>query len=114
MKKSTFITALFVLFGYISSYAQFTICDKCGETKDGNKLIIEGKDKGTWIVRYNLFGHKTTLLRANGDKITLKNDGTKSEKDGLTTRQTTSEDGLWNAEVVYKGHDFVKAILIKK
>jgi hypothetical protein len=114
MKKNALITAFFILFGCTSSHAQFTICDKCGETKDGNKLIIEGKDKGTWIVKYNLFGHKTTFLRANGDKITLKHDGTKTEKDGLTTRQTTSEDGLWNAEVVYKGHDFVKAILIKK
>ncbi len=114
MKKNALITALFILLGYTSSYGQFTICNKCGETKDGNKLIIEGENKGTWIVKYNLFGHKTTFLRANGEKITLKHDGTKSEKDGLTTRQTTSEDGLWGAEVVYKGHDFVKATLVKK
>jgi hypothetical protein len=114
MKKSGFITALFILFCATLGHAQFTICNKCGETKDGDKLIIEGENKGTWIVKYNLFGHKTTFLRANGDKITLKHDGTKTEKDGLTTRQTTSEDGLWSAEVVYKGHDFVKATLIKK
>jgi acetylglutamate synthase len=114
MKKNAFFTAFFILFACTFSHAQFTICNKCGETKDGDKLIIEGENKGTWIVKYNLFGHKTTFFRANGDKITLKHDGTKSEKDGLTTRQTTSEDGIWNAEVVYKGHDFVKATLSKK
>ncbi len=113
MKKSLLMT-LFILGSYTISHAQFTICEKCGETKEGNKITIEGVNKGTWIVKYNLFGHTTTFLRANGDKITLKHDGTKIEKDGFTTRQTTSEDGQWNAEVVYQGHDFVKATLIKK
>ena len=114
MKKNASITAFLILFACTLSHAQFTICNKCGETKDGDKLIIEGEGKGTWIVKYNLFGHKTTFLRANGDKITLNRDGAKVEKEGLTTRQTTSEDGLWNAEVIYRGHDFVKATLSKK
>ena len=71
MKKSLLIT-LFIVGTYTLSHAQFTICEKCGETKEGNKIIIEGKGKGSWIVKYNLFGHTTTFFRANGDKITLK------------------------------------------
>ncbi|MDZ7879878.1 MAG: hypothetical protein U5L45_19530 [Saprospiraceae bacterium] len=113
MKKSLLIT-LFIVGTYTLSHAQFTICEKCGETKEGNKIIIEGKGKGSWIVKYNLLGHTTTFLSNSGGKITLKNDGTKTEKDGFTTRRTSSEDGQWDAEVVYQGHDFVKAILVKK
>ncbi len=114
MKKNVLITLFFIAFSYNFSFAQFTICNKCGEKKEGNKITIEGEGKGSWIVKYNIFGHTTTFFRANGEEITLKHDGQKIEKDGLTTRLTTSEDGQWNAEVVYKGHDFIKAILIKK
>jgi hypothetical protein len=113
MKKFLLIN-LFLIGGYTCTYAQFTICDHCGEQRQGNKIVIEGAGKGNWTVKYNLFGHSTTFIAQNGDKITLKSDGTKTEKDGLTIRQTTSEDAQWNAEVVYKGHDFVKATLIKK
>ncbi len=113
MLKYSFI-AFCSLFFTIKSHAQFTICERCGEQKQGNILTIEGPNKGNWTVKYNLIGHTTTFISGT-EKITLKSsDGNKTEEpNGLTTRHTTSEDGLWKAEVVYNKRTFIKAILTK-
>ena len=112
--KKILCSIVFVLAMNHVSYAQFTICERCGEQRQGNKIIIEGENKGNWTVKYNLFGHTTTFYMPDKSQITLKNSGNKTENaNGTTTRQTVSEDGNWQAEVIYKGHSFVSATLIK-
>jgi hypothetical protein len=113
MKKFILVCFCFVNF-YQISHAQFTICERCGEQRNGNTLIIQGTNKGNWTVNYNIIGHKTTFITPTNEEITLKDSGEKSENpDGTTTRHTMSENGVWRVEIHYKGHSFVKAILTK-
>ena len=65
--------------------------------------------------KYNLVGHTTSFISPTNEKISLKNTGDKRDNtDGTTSRTTSSEDGVWQAEIYYKGHAFVKAVLSKR
>jgi hypothetical protein len=115
MTKKHLFGFLFSSLFFTNINAQFTLCSKCGETRNGNTLTIEGENKGSWTVKYNIMGHTTTFIASNGEKITLQSEGSKKIEapDGRTTRHSTSEDGNWKAEVVYNGHSFIKAVLTK-
>ena len=113
--KEIILSVAIILLGFKISYAQFTICERCGEQKQGNLLIIEGENKGNWTVKYNLLGHTTSFISPTNEKFSLKNTGDKRDNtDGTTSRTTSSEDGVWQAEIYYKGHAFVKAVLSKR